>query len=218
MYISGADTYRIHSAEMIVGALPDLGLGQGWYVIDYTREDERLVGYSSRMTYASSIGHVVPNYRLALEKGLSGLVAEVKQLNASTDASKIEFYNGQLAEHANPEEIAACLRHLTSASPHLHPCLHLTGERTDIDRLDQLFLPFYTADIAIEKLDDDQAQVIIDCFWIKLGETVQLNRFYVEDHQPYGNLAFGGASGSYPQGAGNNQWIQHNTVGGTIQR
>ncbi|HEX6041363.1 pyruvate formate lyase family protein, partial [Longimicrobium sp.] len=61
----------------------------------------------------------------------------------------------------------------------------------------------------------DEAQEIIDCFWIKVGEKVQLNRQFVEDHQPFGNLAMGGASGAYPQGAANNQWIQQVTVGGT---
>ena len=37
-------------------------------------------------------------------------------------------------------------------------------------------------------------------FWIKIGEKVQLNRQFVEDHQVFGNLAMGGASGNYPQG------------------
>ncbi|MCO5573267.1 hypothetical protein L7F22_027036 [Adiantum nelumboides] len=169
-YISGADTYRIHPAEMIVGALPNLGLGQGRYVIDYTREDEKLAGYFSGVTYASDIGHVVPNYRLALEKGLFGLVAEehchAHARLATETAARLGA--GQLAERANLEEIAARLRHLTSEPPQnmleaaqliftLHSCLHLTGEPTAIGRLDQLLLPFYMADIASEKLDDDQA-------------------------------------------------------------
>lgn len=256
-YISGADTYRIHPAEMIVGALPNLGLGQGRYVIDYTREDEKLQGFFSGITYASGIGHVIPDYQHALDKGVSGLIAEVKaKLDAETETSKREFYNGiylsllgvqehchayarlaremvitlgsgQLAERANLEEIAARMDHLAEEPPQtmleaaqliftLHSCLHLTGEPTAIGRLDQLLFPFYTADVANGVLDEDLAQEIIDCFWIKLGEKVQLNRFYVEDHQPYGNLAMGGSSGNYPQGAANNQWVQQITVGGTV--
>jgi pyruvate-formate lyase len=98
----------------------------------------------------------------------------------------------------------------------LHSSLHLTGEPTAIGRLDQLLAPFYDADLAAKRLDEADAQEIIDCFWIKVGEKVQLNRTMVEDHQPYGNLAMGGMSGNYPQGAANNQWIQQVTVGGTV--
>ncbi|KAH7373515.1 hypothetical protein KP509_17G059900 [Ceratopteris richardii] len=256
-YISGADTYRMHPAELIVGALPNLGLGQGRYVIDYTREDEKLAGFFSGITYASGVGHVIPDFQYALEKGVSGLIKDVQErLNAATETSKREFYNGiyislqgvqehchayaslaremvttlgsgQLAEKANLEDIAVRMDRLAEERPQtmleaaqltftLHSCLHLTGEPTAIGRLDQLLFPFYTADIANGVLDEDLAQEIIDCFWIKIGEKVQLNRFYVEDHQPYGNLAMGGASGNYPQGAGNNQWVQQVTVGGTV--
>eukprot|EP00250_Pteridium_aquilinum_P022195 c25321_g3_i1 orf=899-4873(+) len=257
-YISGADTYRIHPAELIVGALPNLGLGQGRYVIDYSREDEKLQGFFSGITYASGVGHVIPDYQQALDKGIAGLIAEAQaKLSAETEASKREFYNsiilslfgvqehcrayarlaeemstqigaGQLAEQENLKEIAARMNSLAEEPPKtmleaaqliftLHSCLHLTGEPTAIGRLDQLLFPFYTADIANGVLEgDDNAQEIIDSFWIKIGEKVQLNRFYVEDHQPYGNLAMGGSSGNYPQGGANNQWVQQITVGGTV--
>lgn len=256
--VNGADTYRIHPAEMIVGALPNLGLGQGRYVIDYSREEEKLQGFFSGITYASGVGHVVPDYQRALDKGLAGLIAEVQgKLDAEADASgKKQFYSsvnlallgvqehcrayarlatemvptlgeGQLAERANLEEIAARMDRIATDRPQtmleaaqliftLHSCLHLTGEPTAVGRLDQLLFPFYKLDIANGLLDHDRAQEIIDCFWIKIGEKVQWNRFYVEDHQPWGNLAMGGSSGNYPQGAGNNQWVQQLTVGGTV--
>lgn len=98
----------------------------------------------------------------------------------------------------------------------LHSCLHLVGEPTAVGRLDQLLYPFYRADVAAGRLDWDRAQEIIDCFWIKLGEKVQPNRMFLDDHQPWGNLAMGGMSGNYPQGGSNNQWIQQVTVGGTV--
>ena len=47
-----------------------------------------------------------------------------------------------------------------------------------------------------------------------MGEKTLLNRMYVEDHQPLGNLAMGGAAGPYPQGGSINQWGQQLTVGG----
>gem|GEM_PF-3729389 len=64
----------------------------------------------------------------------------------------------------------------------LHACLHLIGEPTAIGRLDQMLYPFYEKDLAAGHLDAEQAQEIIDCFWLKLGEKVQLNRQFVEDH------------------------------------
>lgn len=90
----------------------------------------------------------------------------------------------------------------------MHSCLHLVGEPTSIGRLDQLLLHYYEHDLAAGILDEDQAREVIDCFWLKLGEKVQWNRIFVEDHQPFGNMAMGGVSGNYPQGAANNQWVQ----------
>ena len=92
----------------------------------------------------------------------------------------------------------------------------MSGEPTAVGRLDQLLQPFYEADLQAGRLDEARAQEIIDCFWIKVGEKVQLNRQFVEDHQVFGNLAMGGSSGNYPQGSSLNQWIQQVTVGGTI--
>lgn len=256
-WVNGADTYRIHPAELIVGAMPNLGLGQGRYVIDYTREDERLGNFFAGLSPASGVGHVVPGFQRVLDKGLGGLVAEVNARHDSTqDEKKRQFFrgvllalegvqehclayarlademastleSGQRAERDNLLGIAARMKKLSSEPPEtlleaaqliftIHACLHLIGEPTAIGRLDQLLFPFYERDVASGRLDDEQAQEIIDCFWIKLGEKVQLNRQFVEDHQPYGNLAVGGMSGNYPQGAANNQWIQQVTVGGTV--
>ena len=79
----------------------------------------------------------------------------------------------------------------------LHSCLHLNGEPTAFGRMDQMLQPFY------EKggITPEEAQEIIDAFYIKLDEKVQQNRIFMEDHQPFGNLAMGGRSGPYPQGA-----------------
>ena len=98
----------------------------------------------------------------------------------------------------------------------MHCCLHLIGEVVAIGRIDQLLGSFYEKDVAKGTLTEEIAQEILDALWIKLGEKVQLNRLYLEDHQPFGNLAMGGTSGNYPQGSSNNQWIQQVTVGGTM--
>lgn len=256
-WINGADTYRMQPQELIVGALPNLGLGQGRYVMDYAREDEKISNFFQGLSYASGVGHVVPGFQRVLELGIEGLILDIQQrLNATSDPKKQEFYKaailalegvsdhclayaqlageiasglpeGQVAERENLQAIATRMTKLATQPPETmleaaqliftyHACLHLIGEPTAIGRLDQMLYPFYERDLAAGQLNDDLAQEIIDCFWIKIGEKVQLNRTLVEDHQPYGNLAMGGASGNYPQGAANNQWIQQVTVGGTI--
>nr|QKW93937.1 4-hydroxyphenylacetate decarboxylase large subunit [Vitiosangium cumulatum] len=256
-WYNGADTYRIHPAELIVGALPNIGLGQGRYVIDYAREDERIGNFFAGLSFASGVGHVVPGFQRVLDKGLGGIVAEVNaRHDSTTDEKKRQFYRGvlralegvqehclayarlagelastlessQRAERDNLLAIQERMKRLSSEPPKtfleaaqliftVHSCLHLIGEPTAIGRLDQMLFPFYERDVANGRLDDEQAQEIIDCFWIKVGEKVQLNRQFVEDHQPFGNLAMGGMSGNYPQGAANNQWIQQVTVGGTV--
>lgn len=49
---------------------------------------------------------------------------------------------------------------------------------------------------------------------MKVGEKVNLNTSFFEDHQKWGNLAMGGVSSAYPQGASFNQWGHQLTVGG----
>ena len=254
-WINGADTYHIHPQELIVGGLPNIGLGQGRYVIDYARKDEQIQNFFAGLSYASGVGHTVPAFQRALDKGVGGMIAEAAALrDAASDQGKREFYAGvvlalegvsdhclafarlasEMAERAENDEdrenlsgIRMRMEKLATQKPSsmleaaqliftLHAALHLTGEPTAIGRLDQMLAPFYEADRKAGLIDEERAQEIIDCFWIKVGEKVQLNRTMVEDHQPYGNLAMGGMSGNYPQGAANNQWIQQVTVGGTV--
>jgi hypothetical protein len=49
---------------------------------------------------------------------------------------------------------------------------------------------------------------------LKLDKT-NFNRVFFEDHQKWGNLAMGGMSKPYPQGASFNQWGHQLTVGGS---
>jgi Dyp-type peroxidase family len=94
-WINGADTYRIHPQELIVGALPNIGLGQGRYVIDYARKDEQIPNFFIGLSYASGVGHTVPMFQRALDKGIGGMLAEVEQLrDAATEPGKREFYAG----------------------------------------------------------------------------------------------------------------------------
>lgn len=254
-WVNGADTYRISPRELIVGAMPNLSLGQGRHVIDYAREDEQLPNFILGLSSASGVGHVVPGFTRALDVGVGGLMDWVSgRLAAAGPAGeRASFYRGVLlalegvaeycrsyarlardladgagrTERTNLFAVADRMDRLATEPPAtmleaaqlvftLHSCLHLVGEPTAVGRLDQLLYPFYQAELDAGTLDRDQAQEIIDCFWIKLGEKVQPNRLFLEDHQPWGNLAMGGTSGNYPQGGSNNQWIQQVTVGGTV--
>ncbi len=255
--VNGADTYRIHPSEILVGSMPNLGLGQGKHLIDFARESERLENFFDNLSYASGVGHIVPHYATALRVGLGRLTADVAaRRDRAKSESKRQFYAGavlalegvaehcrafarlaakmadgmgpgQSAERSNLQEIRDRMNRIAETAPAtfvegaqllftLHSCLHHAGEPTAIGRIDQLLHPLYEADVRAGRIDESLAQEIIDCFWVKVGEKAQLNRQFVEDHQVFGNMAMGGASGNYPQGSSLNQWIQQVTVGGTI--
>ncbi len=253
----GADTYRIHPMELIVGALPDLSLAQGRYVMKYFRSEEEMPNFFRGLTEASGVGHILPDYQKLVDVGLGGLISELEaKLEATGDPEKQSFYRacilsiqgiqdylgsyaalaekradelapGQAAEIANLSAIAARLRRLKENKPAtlleaaqliftMHSCLNLNGEPTSVGRLDQYLHAFYERDLAEGRMSDSEAQEVIDAFWIKLDEKVLQNRLFIQDHQPFGNLAMGGASGPYPQGASLGQWIQQVTVGGVV--
>ena len=251
--IYGSDTYRIMPDEIIVGAMPNLTLGEGRYIMKYLSEEERLQGFLRNLSEASGVGHVIPNYKKALDLGLTGLQQEIAKhasnaqipekkdfyeasrlaltgiseyfLNYSKLAFKVadQMQKGQEFERDNLIAIGHRMEKLSKDKPDtfieavqfiftLHSCLHLNGEPTAFGRMDQLLQPFLDKDA----IPPEEAQEIIDAFYIKLDEKVQQNRMFMEDHQPFGNLAMGGSSGPYPQGASLGQWIQQITVGGTV--
>jgi len=155
-------------------------------------------------------------------KGVQEYALRYAELASETSDKMSE---GQKWEKENLAKIQARMKHLAHHPPRnfteavqliftIHSCLHLTGEPTALGRLDQVLLPFYETDIKSKVLTKEGAQEVLDAFCIKLDEKVQSNRLFVEDHQPFGNLAMGGSSGPYPQGASINQWIQQVTVGG----
>lgn len=94
-WINGADTYSLLPLEHIVGQLPNIGIGQGRYMIDYARPDERLPQFFAGLSYASTVGHVVPHHAEVLRQGLGALKADVKaRQGAATDEPKKQFYEG----------------------------------------------------------------------------------------------------------------------------
>lgn len=94
--------------------------------------------------------------------------------------------------------------------------LHQIGEPMSIGRLDQVLIDVYRADIASGQLTAPHAQELLDAFWLKMDETVLLNRQNFPDYLNYGTGAVFYSAGNFPQGSANNQWVQQVTVGGFI--
>jgi pyruvate-formate lyase len=92
----------------------------------------------------------------------------------------------------------------------MHCCMHITGESVSIGRLDQLLGPFYDQG----GISEEDAQEIIDCFWIKMDEKVLLNHCHFNDRLARGSGAITYQGGDFPQGAALNQWVQQVTLGG----
>lgn len=98
----------------------------------------------------------------------------------------------------------------------VHCALHWTVEIVPLGRLDQILSPFYEADIEQKRLRPDEAQEVLDCFWIKLDERAILDRRHLENRFTACDgvlTGFFGAS-NFDQGGLLNQWMQQITVGG----
>lgn len=100
----------------------------------------------------------------------------------------------------------------------LHCALHWTVEIVPIGRLDQLLNPYYDRDIKAGILSREQAQELIDCFWIKLDERVILTPRFAENRFTSSDGQLTGSTGpaNYDQGALLNQWMQQITIGGVL--
>jgi Dyp-type peroxidase family len=253
----GADTFRMNPKELIVGAMPDLTLAQGRFIMPYLRKEEEVGNYFRGLSEASGVGHIVPDFQKLVDLGIGGLLEECDRYAKDvTEKTKQDFYEScrialmgvqdhlvayaalarsraaalnesQVADRENLLEVAGRLDKLTTEKPEtmleavqliftVFTCLQLNAEPVALGRVDQYLAPFYAADLAAGRLTPNDGQEIIDAFWIKIDEKVLQNRMFVQDHQPFGNLAMGGASGPYPQGASMGQWIQQLTVGGVV--
>ena len=116
-----------------------------------------------------------------------------------------KFISSQIAERMNklstqkPETFEEAAQLVYS----FHCCLHLIGEPTSVGRLDQLLMPFSNG------TTPEKAQEVIDCFWLKLGEPVNLNNRLLNDQGTWGMCAVPFAStGMFPNGDTINQWVQ----------
>lgn len=154
--------------------------------------------------------------------GLSKFIGAYSDLAVKTRDKLAET---QVEERENLSAIAKRMAHLSTEPARdfldaaqliyiINCALHQTGEPMSIGRLDQWLGEFYAQDIKSGALTEEQAQEIIDAFWIKMDETVLFNRKQLKDYLTYGTGAVFYSAGNFPQGAAINQWVQQLTVGG----
>jgi len=94
--------------------------------------------------------------------------------------------------------------------------LHSIGEAMSIGRLDQLLIESYRSDIKNHIITPEEAQELIDAFWLKMDEPVLYQRQNMEDFLTYGTGAVFYCGGNFPQGSALNQWCQQVTIGGYL--
>ena len=78
--------------EAIVGTLPPFAVGQGKEFVRYLTEAEELAGALDFLNELSPMGHVVPNHRTVVERGLAAVAADARARAAGTaDARSAAF-------------------------------------------------------------------------------------------------------------------------------
>lgn len=191
-----------------------LALGLGGMIKEVTDLERKVKGKKGQeekeIFYTSS--------RLALE-GVQGWLSNYANMAAQMAKDSKHLPE----ENANLKELAARAKKLMTKKPEtfveglqlvftMHACFHLTGNPVAIGRLDQLLIELYNNDPVTE----EDAQEMIEAFWVKLGEKALHNRHYATDHVSYGTTAVSYIGGNFPQGGGINQWVQQLTVGGYL--
>ncbi|UOQ75256.1 pyruvate formate lyase family protein [Hymenobacter cellulosilyticus] len=119
--------------------------------------------------------------------------------------------------HRVPAEPSRSFADALQAIYVVHCALHWTVEVVPLGRLDQILQPFYAADQA-QGLGPEQAQELMDCFWLKLDERVILNYRHAENRYTPADGVLTGFFGSsnFDQGGLLNQWMQQVTIGGVL--
>jgi hypothetical protein len=64
--------------EAIVGVLPPFAVGQGKEFVRYLTEAEELAGQLDYLNELSPMGHIVPNHRTMIERGLDAIAEEAR--------------------------------------------------------------------------------------------------------------------------------------------
>lgn len=79
-YGNQADLFNIHPDEIIVGRMPNFSLGLGRVTMPYIHGgNERMDAFLKGLSENAAIGHIIPNIGLVLEKGVQGIIKDLKQ-------------------------------------------------------------------------------------------------------------------------------------------
>ncbi len=102
----------------------------------------------------------------------------------------------------------------------IHIALHNTLNWSPLGRLDQYLYPFFQNDLQNGLITKTEAQELLDCFWIKFSERMQIKPAHFEDHRDPTDYSFGRDPESdmtFPSiddQAYVNQWLQTCVLGG----
>jgi len=70
--------------------------------------------------------------------------------------------------------------------------LHICGNYVPMGRIDQIFYPYLEKDIKEGKINIEQAQELLDCFWMKFSERIDINiQDHFEPHKDPGDFSLG---------------------------
>jgi pyruvate-formate lyase len=146
------------------------------------------------------------------------LVRETAERLAPHDPNRRSLAEAADALDVAPRRPPETFRQALQAIYIVHCAMHWTVEIVPIGRLDQLLDPYYRADLEAGRLTREQAQELIDCFWIKLDERAILNFRHAENRFTAADGVLTGFFGSsnYDQGGLLNQWMQQITIGGWL--
>ncbi len=81
-----AGSSGLSADEAIVGALPPFAVGQGKEFVRYLTEAEELAGALDFLNELSPMGHIVPNHRIVIERGLEAVADEARARAAAAGA------------------------------------------------------------------------------------------------------------------------------------
>jgi Dyp-type peroxidase family len=133
-YAWQADLFRIDPADILVGIMPELTLGRGKEVMPYLREEERIPAFLLSLDESSAMGHVVPNHKLTLEKGIDRLLEEVAQKrDGAKESAEKDFYQSVL--YALEGVKGYCLNYATLAERMAADSVFEPGERDNLKQL-----------------------------------------------------------------------------------
>jgi hypothetical protein len=83
-YGNKADLFNIHPDEIIVGRMPNFGLGIGKVAMPYLKEgNEKMDAFIKGLSETSATGHVIPNIDIILQKGVKGYITELRNKTVS---------------------------------------------------------------------------------------------------------------------------------------